>query len=174
MAGRDHLDRRDVAVRGGRAAGGGCTHGRADPAMGQAIRHCAAGFSGLGGVVADGELIVGELRAIPAEDQGQVSVGREHHHPRSVASGNRRKGPTHILGSVDDIYSRQPSTRANVIRDEGPVFDPAAPTGGGGVAAATQQDQTGGQQEYKKNQGFFQTWDSNLMRDNHLDARKGL
>ena len=41
----------------------------------------------------------------------------------------------------------------------------------GGTAAAAQPHPTRGQQEEQKNQGFSQTWDSNLVPDNCLDAR---
>ena len=93
---------------------------------------------GSGSVVDDAELVVGELRTVTAEDQGLGSVGREHHHSRSVANGNRRYERTHIRLSVDDIYARGPSTGGDAIGDERAVFGTAGLRAAGGSASAAQ------------------------------------
>ncbi len=155
--------------RGDGSVCGGAVRGN-DDALGEAGQSYATG-GGFGGIVDDGQLVVGELRTVAAEDQSQSSVGREHHHARSVTGENRGYGRTYIRLSVDDIRTRG----GHAIRDEGAVFEPAArPAAGRGGVAAAQQDQTGGQQGKQQNQNSFQTWDSNLMPDNHLDASRGL
>jgi len=160
-----HRSRGDGNVCGGAVR-------RNDEALGHAGQdHMRSG--GFGGVVDDRELVVGGLRAAAAEDQGLGPVGREHHHSRSVAGGNRRCGRTHVRFSVDDIDARDQTAGGNAIRDQGAVLDTAGfcAAGGGGGGTAAQPHQAGGQHGKQQNQDSFQTWDSNLMRDNHLDAR---
>src|SRR5271157_2048376 len=124
-----------------------------------------------GGIVDDTELVVGVLRTVTAENQGLSFVGRHHHHPWRVASGNYLRR-TFIELSIDDEDARRASASGYAVGDEGAKFEAGSGSrAAGGTTPATQTHQTGRQHQYQKNQDFSQSWDSNLMPDNGLDAR---